>query len=316
MTEESPTPQKTDGTWRKPFYVLLLVIGAIIFILRWESIVLFFAPGGLGFESYNPPLNCSTCERGKTLWDWLELAIIPLVLAGGAIGFGYLEQKQTETREIQNKAIELDRQREAVLQSYLDKMSDLIIEKNLRPSPNPTDDAPRDNVFIVAQALTINTLRQLDTHRKNILFQFLRSSGLHKFILCVASMTELDLSQTLMFKINLIKTDLYRANLQGANLHHTNLAEANLNWADLSRANLEKAELCKTELVGAKLIKADLPGANLSGVILRYADLSRAVLFGADLTDADLTGATITLEQLAQAASLHGATLPDGSIHD
>jgi uncharacterized protein YjbI with pentapeptide repeats len=38
-------------------------------------------------------------------------------------------------------------------------------------------------------------------------------------------------------------------------------------------------------------------------------------LTGANLSGADLTGATVAPEQLAQAKSLRGATMPDGTVH-
>jgi len=48
-------------------------------------------------------------------------------------------------------------------------------------------------------------------------------------------------------------------------------------------------------------VRADLPGVNLN-----QADLERA----------NLAGAKVTGEQLAQARSLRGATLPDGTKHE
>jgi uncharacterized protein YjbI with pentapeptide repeats len=59
-------------------------------------------------------------------------------------------------------------------------------------------------------------------------------------------------------------------------------------------------------LVNADLSRADLRDANLSGADLR----------GANLHHADLRGAQVTKEQLAQTASLQGATLPDGTEHE
>jgi hypothetical protein len=55
--------------------------------------------------------------------------------------------------------------------------------------------------------------------------------------------------------------------------------------------------------------------------ILRVADLRWADLRGANLSRADLSWATliiarVTDEQLAQAKSLKGATMPDGTKHD
>ena len=69
-------------------------------------------------------------------------------------------------------------------------------------------------------------------------------------------------------------------------------------------------------LLGRKSVVIDLSGADLSGDDLREgnlsgADLSGADLSGANLTGADLSGATVTQEQLAQAKSLAGATMPN-----
>lgn len=57
-------------------------------------------------------------------------------------------------------------------------------------------------------------------------------------------------------------------------------------------------------------------GAKLRKATLRNADLTEADMYGADLTDAHLDGATVDDTQLAQAASLHHATMPDGKKYD
>ena len=49
--------------------------------------------------------------------------------------------------------------------------------------------------------------------------------------------------------------------------------------------------------------------ANLRGTILLHANLGRAVL-----EHANLKGAAVLAEQLVQAQSLAGATLPDGTV--
>jgi hypothetical protein len=78
-------------------------------------------------------------------------------------------------------------------------------------------------------------------------------------------------------------------------------------------------------LSGANLIDANLIDANLSGASLSGADLSDADLSDADLSDADLSGANLTSanlfeprgwteDQLSEARTLRGATMPDGQI--
>jgi hypothetical protein len=66
---------------------------------------------------------------------------------------------------------------------------------------------------------------------------------------------------------------------------------------------------------------ANLKGAKLGLAKLTEADLHRADLIGADLTDtdltnADLTDAKVTKEQLEQAKSLQGATMPNSQKYE
>jgi hypothetical protein len=71
----------------------------------------------------------------------------------------------------------------------------------------------------------------------------------------------------------------------------------------------------KIDLSGADLSRAKLGEADLSRAKLREASLVEANLVKADLRDADLIGTNgWTNEQLAQADSLVGATMPDGTV--
>ena len=76
----------------------------------------------------------------------------------------------------------------------------------------------------------------------------------------------------------------------------------------------------RAELAGTDFSYLNLQGANLRGADLRQANLHRADLTdvnlqNADLSGADLTGARVSAGQLAQAKSLAGATLPDGTVY-
>jgi len=96
---------------------------------------------------------------------------------------------------------------------------------------------------------------------------------------------------------NLCFIHIQNANLQGANLPKANLNMADMRWVDLSRANLQGACLSR-----ANLYQADLQDANLEGACLTGANLQCA--------------RNLQETQLAQAYSLLGATLPDGSRYD
>lgn len=210
----------------------------------------------------------------KTLWDWLQLLIIPVVLAIVALLFNRANSR-TEQQ------IALDKQREELLQTYLDRMSDLLLKERLRSSARDAE------VRNVARVRTITILFQLDARRIEFVFTFLRESGLMS-----ATSTEsvVSLSEANLRRVNLSRANLYRADLRNVILFRANLRDANLIEANLSQAILRKA--------------------NLSEAQLREADLT-----GADLSLANLRGAEVTTEQLDTVGSLQGAIMPDGSKH-
>jgi uncharacterized protein YjbI with pentapeptide repeats len=103
-------------------------------------------------------------------------------------------------------------------------------------------------------------------------------------------------------------TNLKGATLVKAVLHKTWLGAADLTDADLSEADLTSANLKEADLTGANLAGADLEDVNLTGADLR----------GANVRDANLRNAEgLTSEDLEQqAASLEGATMPDGQQYE
>jgi uncharacterized protein YjbI with pentapeptide repeats len=253
--------------------------------------------------------NKWTGFSGKTLWDWLSLLLqllgviaIPLAIALGTTYFS-TQQNQTSTQ------IATSQQQEACLQTYLDRMSDLLLNHNLRKSQ------PGDEVSQVAREQTLTTLRRLDGYHNNILLQFLQDAHLIDMKNAVidlhtANLSNADLSTANLSGANLSGANLSTANLSGANLSNASLNGANLGNAALSGADLSTADLSSAILSDADLSNADLSNANLSGVGLSNANLSNA-----NLSNADLSGAIVTQGQLNTVASLHGATMPDGSKH-
>ncbi len=85
-------------------------------------------------------------QSGKTLWDWMQLLIVPVALAIVAILFNRAttrseqkiaqlryqdEQNITEQRYQNDLKITLDKQREDLLQAYLDNMSELLLKRGI-----------------------------------------------------------------------------------------------------------------------------------------------------------------------------------------
>jgi uncharacterized protein YjbI with pentapeptide repeats len=142
-------------------------------------------------------------------------------------------------------------------------------------------------------------------------------------LLSRARLSRADLRGATLFEANLRRADLTEANLAEANLAKSDLSGANLRWANLRNADvmvggligatLHGANLRWADLSWADLRRADFEAANLRGAELRGVDLRQAKLDQADLRRANLEWAKVSPEQLGQAISLDGATLPDGS---
>jgi hypothetical protein len=182
----------------------------------------------------------------KLAWDWLELLIIPLVLALGAIWFNNQTRKSDQEiarRERENdRQIAEDRVQEEVLHHYLDRMQDLILDKGLRKSE---EDA---GIRKVARARTLTVLRRLDGNRKGQVVRFLHEAdligklGKGQVIEAIIDLRDASLSDA----------DLSSANLRGVNLSYVNLSGTNLSYAYLSGTNLSYAYLNGANLSGAK----------------------------------------------------------------
>ena len=245
---------------------ITIFLGMIIFLIggyryKWSW---------TGFSNYAHPKNeKESFQRGKTLWDWMQLLIIPVVLAGIALWFNQ-QSALTEHKIAQ------DNQREALLQEYIDKISDLLLNYDLRTSQSNAE------IRNIARTRTLSVLRRLDGERKSIVLQFLYDSQLISTSDPIISLDGADLSGIHLIKVN----------LSGANLSGVNLQNAYIGWSNLEGISLYRADLDYASLHGSLLQEADLRQAQMTQV-----DLGRTVLQGAfvddyirdaDLTDTDL----------------------------
>jgi hypothetical protein len=136
----------------------------------------------------------------QTPWDWLQLLIIPAVLAGVGLWFNrqqHEQELQTADRRAQDEA----------LQAYLDQMSAMLAPPS-KDLPSLYKARPGDSLSSVARARTLTVLPRLDGRRKARVVQFLYESGL------IAENRPI----VAMRGAYLRGADLSRANLSGAYL--------------------------------------------------------------------------------------------------
>jgi uncharacterized protein YjbI with pentapeptide repeats len=238
--------------------------------------------------------------RGKTFWDWMQLFIVPLMLVIITIAFSCQQnerqqriedQRAQEAQKIENQRAEAEREaaeqraQDEALQAYLDQMSSLLLENNLR------DSAPDSEVRTLAQTRTLTLLDTVDKQRRRDALRFL-------------------------YEANLIDRPDPVIRLAGANLQNMDLELVNLGGGAFDIPSTYGTDREAEFGLGPG---ADLSGANLSGTDLRYCSLAGVNLEGVDFTGASLAGCGLAPDysKVPEAASGGGPklraliTLPD-----
>lgn len=324
-------------------------LSTLFIVLLFCAAVLFVSMYAQNFKDWTGFSGDKTSDDGiiipvkiyqssKTLWDWLQLLLVPLILA--IVAYLLNESQQKRQRET-----EQNKQNQSTLDSYFDRMTELLLKEKLKESP--VDSEAR----ALARTLSLTALRNLDGKRKGQVIQFLYESkliftGKGKTIvyLEMADLTEADLSGLHLENVHLNTCNLRKANFKGAWLKGANLNMSKLQEADLSDVPLDYGSLDMAILIGANLEGAMLWGTSCAGTHFENANLKKTMLgnpgvflmgLGETLTDekkhsldavfssdngnfpaifanADLTGAKVGNYQL-KFVCLNNTIMPDGT---
>jgi Pentapeptide repeats (8 copies) len=253
---------------------LSIIIGGYLLDWNWTGLP----------RSKVPP----NTQPAKTLWDWLDLLIVPIVLAIGGYLFNSSQNRATE-------AAAERRAQDGALEQYVGQIGELLLDdKNpLRGSEEGSE------VRMLARARTLTLLRTLDEAHSRTMMEFLR----HSDLLVVNG----DLGSTTI-------------SFRGANLSGLDLSGADLSAADLRRADLTKAKLNGINMLTTSLTGADLSDAELKGATLKGCDLRQTILSGADLSGADLRGSTlqgaVVSDELLATCKYGPAIVPNGQKYE
>jgi hypothetical protein len=190
----------------------------------------------------------------KTLWDWMQLLFVPVVLAILVGGLTWWQTSSERARQAEEAAQqEALRAQNTAVQVYLDQMTTLMLEEGLRGADVDSE------VRTIAQARTSAVLQAVEPENQRTLLQFLSDAGLVQRVDGNRPSISLD-------RADLSDTDLRNivfsgSNLSLANLSNADLIEADPSHADLSNANLRRANLSDADLSGADLSRAKLGDA-------------------------------------------------------
>jgi len=287
------------------FFIFVIILGFIIY----QGIKIGYKYEISGF---NVVLRSNDLETPqKYIWDWLDLLVVPVVLALGGILITFINE--INNREIaayqrhldrdldlSNKQKDFDLQESMhqirLLSEYLSNMSKLMLDYKLRQK--------RKSVRDIANAWTINAMMNLNKDNKGEALRFLYNSDLISGNNPVVNVSEMDFSETILKASNLSGANLSGIILNNSDLNKTNLSGTNLTNAKLSDADLSEAiinDINFTSAEGSSIILSDcnihnlevhrvkFPGAILENVNIYNSSFNRANFRELLVKDSDIS---------------------------
>lgn len=181
----------------------------------------------------------------KTLWDWLDLLLVPLMIA---IGITVIET--AESRRQEYNLSELYKQE--ILRDYFEEINKLVFDKTILTRLRETKEYDPEREVLGARIVTTLEILGEDKKRKSQIIRFIGNASLSRVIpIRRANLANLDLSY-----VDLTGIDLRLTSLEGANLCGANLIEANLDGAILANAQYSDETLISDNLLSAAQLQS------------------------------------------------------------
>ncbi len=246
----------TNPIYTIPITVIFIVIVAWSLVRNNKLETGFGTSETVSVETQKTPIVKITkvYSARKTLWDWMQLLIIPIALVIISTVLSKIQKEREEERaasqKIREEEIAAKIEYENAFQIYLKNLSDLILEHNLLTSDEG------HIVRALASTRTRTTLRVLDGERRGRVIRFLYDTGL------------IDTDKKIISTKDL---DLYGANMIGFHFKNACLTNACLDNSDFRGAKMDNVNLSKASLKKAILRDADFENADLTGISLSEA---------------------------------------------
>jgi uncharacterized membrane protein len=282
---------------------------------------------------------------GKTLWDWMKLLLVPIILALGGLLFTQMDRlNSTRAQRLDRERLQVDR---AQAQNALElNRRGQITDRFTRAIDQLGKVDDYGNKQVEIRVGGIYALEQIARDSEEdywpimeVLAAYLRQNApwipeedqqgeelspapdiraitdvlrRRNSYFGRGEADPLDLSLTNLSGANFLGANFSRTNLSRTNLSRAELQGAELQYANLQGADLREADLREADLRGAWLQGADFQGANLQYANLQGADFQGANLQYANLQGADLSSVqSLTQEQLEEAVGNYDTTLPE-----
>ena len=251
------------------YILIVLFILLLIVLIKWAAWP-SHSPYWTGFGE-------SKMQNGinpnKTLWDWLDLLLIPLIITLT----GWYISRSEKNNDI---AREKEKNQQNIRENYLKIITSLLLEHNLQNSEEG------DVVRSVAKAHTTTFLRNADNTRRGIILQFLYESDL------ISENPIIDLLGVKLNSCHFDKIKLINIEITGAYFRECSFVKSNLENSIFCASNFSGSNLSYSNLKNVDFTYCDMIDTEIIGVDLRQAKIE-----GVDFTNANLKESTISKKQ-------------------
>ena len=197
---------------------------------------------------------------GITIWSWFELLLGgPIALAVFGWWLGQWQKGRDDKKEKLLKKQEEAKEKEAILQNYFDRISELIVEKDIITKAKDCGEEDKEPSVVsssrtLIEARTKSMLRRFtgDSERIRSVLEFLQAAELIEYIRPILSKLELA-------GVDLSFADLHKTNFRYADLHGTNLMEASLSGAIHSHTEASGALFSRLHFTTLTLLALTFP---------------------------------------------------------
>jgi hypothetical protein len=243
----------------------------------------------------------------KSFWDWLQLLIVPLMLAFAAFYLSYASETRdkeiAEKRKEQELLIAEERKQQELLKDYFYKMQTLILaekrlpKSNNKPTGSPSLDQNQPKLSpesqAIAKALTFAVLDELDGKRKGKVISYLADSKLIIEDPTLKSKSEINLEHANLKDIVLQGVVMPFVKINNADMTNARLDNVDLSNSDLADSDLSEATLKNVKLIEAKVYRVNFTKTNLTGVNFSNTDLNNSNFYNATLDNITFSSFTI-----------------------
>ncbi len=307
--------------WQVWGTILLLLISVILVVLIQRT----------SFD-WRPYDSSAQNVRNPTLWDFLELFIVPIILTLGGLLYERIssqreQKRQKEERELEQKRQNLEEQKNRAEIESREKLREITEREryqrvNLREFMDRIEAryaSKGERLFDVdeparatARARVKHVLHQADLKRKQHVIDFLLDSKL------TLVTDERDAKHCLLEGFSLKQTDFCGLKMRRFDLTDVNLEGSRFEMApDLSGACLSNANVSRVNFSGALLSDANLSGVHTNvepnaskknQTFFSHSQMERCDLSHTQLWNVQFDNATL-IEAKLYAAYLHKCTI-------